>query len=115
MTPEILSRQAIRLAQRRSQKAGRALTRDEVLRLHIQTVEPWKRVLFVALGLLCGLLPLFCYLKGAPVWIWVPFALGSVALVVLGAFGKKAYLNRELQKLGEEGPTRILDTISNAL
>jgi hypothetical protein len=54
MTPEILSRQAIRLAQRRSQKAGRALTRDEVLRLHIQTVEPWKRVLFVALGLLCG-------------------------------------------------------------
>jgi hypothetical protein len=40
MNPEILSRQAIRLAQRKSRKAGRPLTREEVLRLHVQTVEP---------------------------------------------------------------------------
>jgi hypothetical protein len=115
MNANTLSRQAIRLAQRKTKKAGRALTREEVLRLTVQTIEPWKRILFVVLGLPIAGLSFMCYRGGAPVWIWVAFALCSLVLVLCGAFGRKAYLDRELQKLRDEGPTRVLDAIVNAL
>ena len=115
MNPDTLSRQAIRLAQRKSRKAGRALTRDEVLRLYVQTVEPWKRIVIAVLGLLAGTFAFVCFRGGAPWWIWVPFALGSVFIVLCGAFGKKAYIDHELKKMSDDGPSRILDAISNAL
>jgi hypothetical protein len=115
MTLDTLSRQAIRLAQRKCRKAGRALTREEVLRLHVQTVEPWKRVFVILLGLSGGVFSFVCYRGGAPIWIWTSFGLGSLAIILCGALGRKAYLDRELQKLKDDGPTRILDAISNAL
>ena len=115
VTPDTLCRPAIRLAQRKSQKAGRALTREEVLRLHVQTVEPWKRVFVIVLGLSGGVLSFVCYRGGAPIWIWTSFGVCSLAIVLRGVLGRKAYLDRELQKLKDDGPTRILDAISNAL
>jgi len=115
MNPGRLSRQAIRLAQRKSIKAGLPLTRDEVLRLQVQTVEPWKRILISVLGLLVGLFALMCYRGGAPWWIWVPFGLGSVMVIFCGAFGRKAYIDRELQKMSDDWPRKILDAISSAL
>jgi hypothetical protein len=115
MNPKTLSRQAIRLAQRKSRKAGRVLTREEVLRLRIQTVEPWKRIVIVTIGLLFGALSLICYLKEAPVWIWAAFGLASAIIVLCGAFGRKAYLVRELKKLKDEAPSAILDAIVNGL
>lgn len=115
MNPDILSRQAIRLAQRKSRKAGRPLTREEVLRLHVQTVEPWKRIVIAVMGLLVGTFAFICFRGGAPWWIWVPFGLGSAFIVLCGAFGKKAYIDRELKKMSDDGPRRILDAISNAL
>jgi hypothetical protein len=115
MNPNVLSRQAIRLAQRKSRKAGRPLTKEEVLRLKVQTVEPWKRVGISVMGLLVGALAYTCYRGGAPWWIWVPFGLGSIFIILCGLLGRKAYIDRELQKLTEDGPTRLLDAISNAL
>jgi len=115
MKRDTLSRQAIRLAQRKSRKAGRALSREEILRLYVQTVEPWKRILIIAIGLLGGAFSFVCYRLGAPVWIWAAFSLCSGIIVLCGAFGRKAYLDRELKKMGGEGPTRILDAIINGL
>ena len=115
MNTGTLTRQAIRLAQRESAKLGRSLTRDEVLKLHVQTVEPWKRLLFVTLGLSIIAFAVLCYLMDAPWWIWIPFGLGGTAVVVIGTVGKKAYLARELGKLHDEGPTRVADAILNAL
>jgi fatty acid desaturase len=86
-----------------------------VLRLSIQTVEPWKRIAIAVLGLLAGAFAVVCYRGGAPWWIWVPFGLASVTVVLCGVFGRKAYIDRELQKLSEEWPRRILDAISNAI
>ncbi len=115
MKPDTLSRQAIRLAQRKGRKAGRPLTREEVLRLHVQTVGPWKRVLFIVAGLLAGLFSFVCYRGGAPVWFWVVVAACAAAVVLLGVFGRKAYLDRELRKFADDGPVRILDAIINGL
>ena len=115
MKSDSLTRQAIRLAQRESRKRGHVLSREEVLRLSVQTVEPWKRALFVALGLAACGLAWFCLFAGAPWWIWVSFGLGGMVVVVLGLVGKKTYLERELQKMGRDGPTRIADAILNAL
>jgi hypothetical protein len=112
---DTLSRQAIRLAQRKSRKAGRALRREEVLRLKVQTVEPWKRMLIIGMGLLGGVFSYVCYRGHAPVWIWGGFGLCSVAIILCGAFGRKAYLDRELQKLTDDISARILDAIGNAL
>jgi hypothetical protein len=115
MNSDTLSRQAVRLAQRKSQKAGRLLTREEILRLHVQTVEPWKRFLIITMGLLGGAFSFLCFRLGAPVWIWAVFALCSAIVVLCGAFGRKAYLDRELQKMKSEGATRLLDAITNGL
>ena len=113
MSPEKLSRQAIRLAQRQSIKAGHPLTRDEILRLRIQTVEPWKRIFIILAGMVSSILPLWCYWHHAPVWIVVLFAAGSVFTILCGAFGRKTYLDRELKKFADDGSTRILDAIIN--
>ncbi len=115
MNPDTLSRQAIRLAQRKASKAGRLLTREEILHLRVQTVESWKRILFITLGLLVGAFSFLCFRLEAPWWLWAAFALGSAIIVFLGAFGRKACLDRELQKLKDEGPTTVLDAILNAL
>lgn len=115
LQPDTLSRQVMRLAQRKSRQAGRLLTREEILRLHVQTVEPWKRILFITMGLLGGAFSFLCFRLGAPVWIWAAFALCSAIVVLCGAFGRKAYLDRELQKMKSEGATRLLDAITNGL
>jgi hypothetical protein len=115
MCPDRLTRQAMRLAQRKSQKAGRPLTPEEIVRLQVQTVEPWKRIVIAVLGLLVGLFALVCYRGGAPWWIWGPFGLGSIIVILCGAFGRKAYIDRELRKMSDDLPRKILDAISNAL
>jgi hypothetical protein len=115
MKPDALSRQAIRLAQRESRKAGRPLTREEILALHVQTLEPWKRGVVIAIGLLAAAFAVACYRGGAPLWFWGTAAAGALTIILAGAIGRKAYLERELQKLTEDAPRRILDAISNAL
>lgn len=112
MNPQFLTRQAIRRAQRESKKRGHILTREEILQLRIQTVAPWARIVFILVGL--GGLGL-AFLPHAPWWFRAMFGAGAAALILFGTFGKQAYLDQELQKLGEEGPTRILDTIVTSL
>jgi hypothetical protein len=115
MNPNKLTRQAIRLAQREGQRRGHVLTRDEVLRLSVQTVDTWKRAFFALFGLsICGF-ALFCHLAGAPWWISGPFGASCIGVVVIGLVGKKEYLEREIQKMGKEGPTRFADAVINAL
>lgn len=67
------------------------------------------------MGLAVGVIAYGCYWGGAPWWIWAPFGLGAVVIVLCGLLGRKAYIDRELQKLSEDMPTRILDAIINAL
>jgi hypothetical protein len=115
MNPDALSRQAIRLAKRKSEKTGRPLSREDILRLRVQTVEPWKRVLIMAIGVLVGAFSFMCYRFGAPEWLWAAFSLCAIIILLCGAFGRKSYLDRELQKLADDGPTRILDAIINGM
>ena len=115
MNPERLTRQAIRLAQREARKRGHVLSREEVLRLTVQTVDPWKRALFVIFGLSGLGFAWSCHYAGAPWWIWAPFGGGGAAFVILGLVGKKDYLDRELQKMTKHGPTGIVDAITLAL
>jgi hypothetical protein len=115
VNPDKLSRQAIRLAQRKSRKAGRPLTREEVLRLRVQTVEPWKRIFVIGVGLFLGALSFLAFRSEAPMWVWGMFAIFSAFSVLCGAFGRKAYLDRELKKLKDAGPTAVLDAIISAL
>ena len=83
--------------------------------MHVQTVELWKRGLVIVIGLLAGAFSFLCYRGGAPVWFWAVAAACSSAIILVGIVGRKAYLDRELQKLTEDGPVRILDAIINAL
>ena len=115
MTPDRISRQALRLALRKSKKAGRPLTREEVMRLKVQTVEPWKRWVFVAAGLVSGAIAFACYRTGGPAWVWVLFGFCAAALVGFGIFGKRRHLDRELKRFAAEGPTAIIDGILNGV
>jgi hypothetical protein len=115
MTADLLSRQAIRLAVRKSRKAGRPLTEQEIRRLRIQTVEPWKRAVAIGTGLLWAGFAYLCYHGGAPVWFWIPSGMLAGAAVMAGAIGSRSYLDRELRKLQADGPIMVLDAIINAL
>lgn len=79
--------------------------------MRVQTTEPWTRIVVSAVGLLVGTFSFFCYQIGAPVWIWATVGLGSAIFIGCGVFGRKAYLDRELQKMKGEGPARLLDAI----
>ena len=81
----------------------------------VQTVEPWKRALIVILGLAAFGFAWFYHFAGAPWWIWAPFGVAGIVVAVLGLLGKKDYLDRELQKLSKDGPTRVADAVFNAL
>lgn len=89
MTPESLSRRAIRLAQRKGRKAGRPLTREEILALRVQTVEPWQRALVIFLGLLAAGFAFLCCRSGAPVWFGLAAGAAAAAAILIGLFGKK--------------------------
>jgi hypothetical protein len=76
MNTEKLTRQAIRLAQRESRKRGRALTKEEVLKLRVQTVDPWVRVLLALTGVA---------LAGVGIWSMAPEASSpGIALLIFG-------------------------------
>lgn len=115
MTPDALSRQALRLAARKRKKLGRPLNEEELLRLRIQTVAPWKRILFISIGLSVGALALACYLHATPVWIWMSTGLVAIYVAVAGALGSRSCLDAELRKLQDDAPTTVLNAISNAL
>ncbi|MBN9690497.1 MAG: hypothetical protein J0M24_09670 [Verrucomicrobia bacterium] len=76
MNTEKLTRQAIRLAQRESRKRGRPLTKEEVLKLRVQTVDPWVRVLLTLTGVA---------LAGLGIWSMASEASGpGIALLLFG-------------------------------
>lgn len=115
MTPERLSRQAIRAIQRKSRKTGHPLTREEVVRLPIQTAEPWKRIGVIVFGVLLGLLAHVFRGSDGPRWLWLATGTCSLTLVLIGWFGKTGRIGREISKVPDDWPRIIVDAISNAL
>jgi hypothetical protein len=113
LNTQTLTRQAIRRAQREAKKRGRALTKEEVLKLQVQTTNPWARVLFVVTGLGAMGIGVACHSSGGPWWVTAGFALTGLWLVGFGAFGRKELLERELKKMT---PGRVADSVlSNIL
>ncbi len=94
---------------------GRPLSEQELLRLRIQTVAPWKRAVFVSIGFLIGAVAFACDLAAAPMWISVPSGLAAVSIGAAGALGSRGYLDAELKKLRHEGPSTVLGAIGNGL
>lgn len=115
MTPERLTRQAIRAIQRKRRKAGRPLTREEVLRLPVQTAEPWKRIGIVVFGLLFGVLAEIFRRSDGPRWLWWVTGMCSVTLILIGWYGRRGKIGREINKVPDDWPQIILNAISNAL
>jgi fatty acid desaturase len=113
LNTQALTRQAIRRAQREAKKQGRALTKEEVLKLHVQTTSAWARTFFVVTGLIGVGIAVICHSSGGPWWITALFALAGLWQVGLGVFGRKELLERELKKVT---PGRVADSVlSNIL
>jgi fatty acid desaturase len=108
MNPQTLTRQAIRRAQREARKRGRALTKEEVLKLRVQTANPWARVFFVTAGLAAAGISALCYSKSGPWWVTGLFVLVGVALIGFGVFGRRDQVERELKKITAE---RMADAV----
>ncbi len=108
MNTQTLTRQAIRRAQREAKKRGRALTKEEVLKLHVQTTSAWARVVFIVTGLGAVGIGLAGYSNGGPWWAAALFALTGLWLVGMCVFGRKELLERELKKVT---PERVADSV----
>ena len=116
MNPTNLTRQAIRSAQREAKKRGRTLTKDEVLKLHIQTVSPRARALFITAGIAAGAIAALCYSANGPWWVTVLFAAAAAVQLGFGLFGRKAQIEREMRKLtGEKIADAVLTGILDGI
>ena len=58
---------------------------------------------------------IWCHSVGAPWWFWLLLGGAGLFLGVVGAFGRREYMEREIKKLKEEAPVRVVDAILNAL
>jgi hypothetical protein len=116
MNPTTMTRQAIRSAQREGKKRGRTLTKYEVLKLHIQTVSPRARALFITAGIVAGAIAALCYSANGPWWVTVLFASAAAVQLGFGVFGRKAQIEREMKKLtGEKIADAVLTGILDGI
>jgi hypothetical protein len=99
MNSNALSRQAIRLAQREAKKRGRVLTKEEILKLHVQTVCWWARLVFAGMGIAVFAVASCCHYANGPLWLSVPMGLLGLALTGFGVLGKKQTVERKLKKI----------------
>jgi hypothetical protein len=114
-TPDQLTRQAIRLVQRENRKRGIVLTKEDVLRLKVQTVAPWTRAFFVLIGICVVGIAVIIFAAAAPWWISLAFAVSGLAIILLGIFGRKRYLEAELRHLPAGIADGVISGIFNAL
>jgi hypothetical protein len=116
---EELTRQVIRAAQRKSRKLGRPLTRDDVVKLRVQTVEPWKRIVLVALGLGMGGLAAFCFMHEEGRWFGALFGIGSLIMVWCGIRGSKKEVESLLKSFADSAAdnaaSRLLEGLLDGL
>ena len=115
MQTDQLTRQAIRAGVRASRKAGHPLTREEILRLRVQTISPWKRLVFVIIGCGLGVLAYMWSQNETQAWIWIITALAAIGTILFGIFGRHETIDRQFQSLKEAGPDQILDVVTEAI
>ena len=113
--PNTLTRQAIRAAQRKARKTGHPLSRDEILTLRVQTVQPRRRLWLIALGLATAVLAFAIYKVEGPIWLWILLAACALFMILRGAFGRKTSLSRAVGRIAEQGADSILDRIVDAV
>lgn len=94
-----LENAALREAQKAISRAGREnFSKDDLLRLRIQTVEPWKRVALALIGLLLGAAAITAFLKG-PHWLGYPIAILAITFLLLALFGRKRTIDAALDSI----------------
>jgi hypothetical protein len=105
MNPEKRARYIERAALQAAQKAigrkgGDKLTREELLALRIQAVEPWQRILLMLAGLIPGGLGILAVLRDHPFGGGVLILLG-VVIAVAGMVGRRRTVEFCLNALGD--------------
>ncbi|HKS38387.1 MAG TPA: hypothetical protein VJW76_14430 [Verrucomicrobiae bacterium] len=108
-------RSGIRAAQRFERKNGRVPTRQELLRLRVRTVAPWKRHIVILSGLAFVGFGLFGYWKWGSVAGLVIFGALGLLVVLMGAFSTRKQLDQMLRGIDASVSNSILDAIIDAL
>lgn len=113
-----LERAALREAKREVfRRDGKPLTRDELLELRIQSVEPWKRILLSVIGAIAltfgSLITVKCngpeYVGGLVV------ALLGLAAFLNGLFGRRRTVEECLRQVGEALTNNVIEFLCQAL
>ena len=105
-----LERSARRTATRAFARSDHPLTKDELARLRIQTVEPWKRILLSLAGLACCALALVLCLKGS-LWPESLLFVPGLALLVFGLRGRKQDIDSALGEMAGQLIEGLLTSI----
>jgi len=90
-------------------------TRDELLRLRVHTVSPWKRAVVILVGLAFAGFGLFGYLKWDSVAGLVIFGALGLTVGLIGGFGTRSQLDQILRSIDASVTDSILDAIIDAL
>ncbi len=113
-TPERMIRVAAAAARRRARKAGRALSRQELLRLKLQLVP-------APLRLLLGITGTTAVICGATGWPWDAEAvraaeiIAGILLIVFGIYGIRRTLSRIADGMSHELLEAVIDRITDSI
>jgi hypothetical protein len=111
-----VERAALREAQKAMQRQGGGpLSREELLQLRIQSVEPWKRILVGLTGAAFGGFGLMVFASDDATAGGIALIVLGTALLIAGLVGRRRTVEVCLDQIATQLADAVLSAIANAL
>ena len=95
----------------RLRKRKKEFSQEEFLRCRVSTVPHWKRIVVIIVGIGFSALAVLIYLEAEiPIW-GILFGIFSLAVLLIGIFGRRKKVETVLNGLDSAVSTNIIDAI----
>lgn len=108
---KFLEHSALREAQKAIRSRGDSFKKEDLGRLRIQTVEPWKRVVALLIGGFFGVLTVVAIREKYHVIALVLFPMLALLFFGAGVFGYKKPIDTVIDAAADAAFSRIIDAI----
>jgi hypothetical protein len=111
-----LERAALREAQKALRREGKeSFTRDELLQLRIQSVEPWKRIVLGTLGTACSGTGVYVLFEKDAMFGGLFLVVFGIVFLLIGLIGHRKTIESCLEAIGNEPANGVIEAVFNAL
>ena len=90
-------------------------SKSDILKIKIQAIEPWKRIVIFNTGIISEFIMLISIIYKGPLWIVIVFGFFGFTLILFGIVGKKKTIDQMLQGIDGGVTTNIVAEIIDAI